>query len=88
MGFAGALAAIAAACGSEHGSECFYANRCLKACGGPVVKSGCDVVCEPPLIEQMKCMGPNDAATDSPDLIQDTGADVPSDAPADAPPSG
>lgn len=75
------------ACGSEKGSECFYANTCLDKCGGKIVKSGCTVTCEPPLVEQMKCVG-MDAPDDSPGLIQDTGVETAPDAPADAPTSG
>jgi hypothetical protein len=63
------------ACGSEKGSPCFYAPTCLDKCGGTIVKSGCEVTCEPPLVEKMKCVG-MDAPDDSPGLIQDTGVET------------
>lgn len=72
------------ACGSDKGSECFYAPTCLDRCGGKVVKSGCEVTCDPPLVEKMKCVG-MDAPDDVPNLIQDTGVETGGDAHPDAP---
>ena len=90
VGASVALAGIAAfaACGGPGGSECFYANMCLDKCCGTVVKSGCGVQCDPPLVERMQCSTP-DAPDDVPNLIQDTGVetggDAKSDSAADAP---
>lgn len=81
------LMLFVAACGTEKGSECFYANTCLDKCGGKVIKSGCDVKCDPPLVEQQQCFG-MDAPEDSPDLIHDTGVETGPDAPSDAPGGG